>query len=148
MNNKPVIVYADDDPDDREMFREYLLMQSSEYELVEVANGREVLLYLRSTKGLKNPPVLTVLDLNMPVLTGRETLAIMKSEKDTENLPVVVFTTSTSAHDDEFCRKFGIRMITKPATVPEIEDTVKELLTFITNESLLAKNLNSSHSIG
>jgi CheY-like chemotaxis protein len=139
MSNKPVIVYADDDPDDREMLKEYLLMQTSEYEIVEVANGREVLLYLRSTKGLKNPPVLTILDLNMPVLTGRETLAIMKSEKDTETLPVIVFTTSTSPQDGEFCLKFGVKMITKPATVPEIEGTIKQLLSFISDQSLMVK---------
>jgi CheY-like chemotaxis protein len=121
------------------MLKEYLLMQTSEYEIVEVANGREVLLYLRSTKGLKNPPVLTMLDLNMPVLTGRETLAIMKSEKDTETLPVIVFTTSTSPQDEEFCLKFGVKMITKPATVPEIECTIKQLLSFISDQSLMVK---------
>ena len=134
MSHKPVILYADDDPEDREMFREYLLKQNDDYEIVEVANGREALLYLRSTQGVKNPPVLTILDLNMPVLTGRETLAIMKSEPETENLPVVVFTTSTATKDEEFCRRFGVKMISKPTTVQEIETTVLLLLSFLVAE--------------
>ena len=131
MDSKPVILYADDDPDDREMLREYLLSRNNEFEVVEVANGREALLYLRSTKGLKNPPVLVVLDLNMPILTGRETLAIMKSEQETEKLPVVVFTTSASAHDEAFCKKFGVTMVTKPQTLEEVKAAVDILLSFI-----------------
>lgn len=133
MSDKPVILYADDDPDDREMLTEYIMLQKSDYEIVGVTNGREALLYLRSSKGLRNPPALIILDLNMPVLTGKETLAIMKSERDTENLPVVVFTTSTSEVDEAFCSKFGVKMISKPSTVQDIEKTVQQLLQILSN---------------
>jgi CheY-like chemotaxis protein len=56
----------------------------------------------------------------------------MKSEQETENLPVVVFTTSSAAHDEAFCKKFGVPMVTKPQTLEEIKSAVDVLLSFIT----------------
>lgn len=131
MNRKPVILYAEDDPDDRELLRETLSNKGLHPEIVETANGREALLYLRSTKGKQNPPVLILLDLNMPVLNGRETLAIIKSESDTDTIPVVVFTTSSSPNDHEFCRKFNVQMLTKPSTPEELEMVVGKISGYI-----------------
>jgi len=124
MSKKPIVLYAEDDPDDRELFHDIFLSRNPAYEVVEVINGREALLYLQSPKGLDHPPALVVLDLNMPVLNGRETLAIIKSEKNTEHLAVAVFTTSSSAHDQEFCHKFGAPVITKPTTMEEIKNAM------------------------
>ena len=130
MSRKPVILYAEDDPDDRELLREALKGKGVEHEIVETANGREALLYLRSTKGIQNPPALILLDLNMPVLNGRETLAIIKSEKDTADIPVVVFTTSSSPLDKEFCSRFSVEMITKPSTPEELNTVADRLFTY------------------
>jgi CheY-like chemotaxis protein len=49
MNRKPVILYAEDDPDDRETTREYILSQTAAYEIIEAANGREALHYIRTS---------------------------------------------------------------------------------------------------
>lgn len=129
--NKKAILYADDDIDDRELLREFLQQQDQELEIVEAANGREAILYLNSEKGLQNPPALVILDLNMPVLNGRETLAIIKSEATTDALPVVVFTTSASFHDADFCKKFGVSMISKPQSIEEFQKAVQLLLSQI-----------------
>ncbi|WP_121357685.1 response regulator [Flavisolibacter nicotianae] len=130
MKQKPVILYADDDPDDRELLRETIREKGVLCELVETANGRETLLYLRSTKGIKNPPCLLLLDLNMPVLNGRETLAIIKSELDTQSIPVIVFTTSSSPLDEEFCKRFAVEMMTKPSSPEELGRVADKLLTY------------------
>ena len=130
MGPKPVILYAEDDPDDRELLREALEHKGVAHEIVETANGREALLYLRSTRGIQNPPSLILLDLNMPVLNGRETLAIIKSEKDTAAIPVVVFTTSASPLDKEFCDRFSVEMITKPSTPEELNSVADRLFTY------------------
>ncbi|MBA2746969.1 MAG: response regulator [Flavisolibacter sp.] len=131
MTKKPVILYAEDDPDDRELLRTILEEKGVGYEIVETANGREALLFLRSTKGIQNPPSLILLDLNMPVLNGRETLAIIKSESETQSIPVVVFTTSSSPLDDEFCRKFNVEMITKPSSHEELVIVAERLLHYV-----------------
>ena len=98
--------------------------------MVETANGREALLYLRSIKGIQNPPALVILDLNMPILSGRETLAIMKSENETALIPVVVFTTSSSPLDEDFCKRFSVEMITKPSTPEELKIVARYLFDF------------------
>ncbi len=136
MKMKSVILYAEDDPDDRELLREALGSKCTDHEIVETANGREALLYLRSTKGQINPPSLILLDLNMPVLNGRETLAIIKSESDIEHIPVVVFTTSSSPGDLEFCKKFNVEMITKPTSPEEMKIVTQRLLTYCMPEKL------------
>jgi CheY-like chemotaxis protein len=132
MKLKPVILYAEDDPDDRELLRDVLSDKGVDHEVVEAANGREALLFLRSTKGIQNPPCLILLDLNMPVLNGRETLAIIKSERDTETIPVIVFTTSSSPLDEDFCRRFGVEMITKPETPEDLSKAADKILCYCT----------------
>jgi CheY-like chemotaxis protein len=130
---KPVILYAEDDPDDRELLSETVRDKGIHCELVETANGREALLYLRSTKGIKNPPSLILLDLNMPVLNGRETLAIIKSETDTQSIPVIVFTTSSSPLDKEFCNRFNVEMITKPSSPEELGKFADKIKSYCTS---------------
>ena len=126
----PIILYAEDDPDDRELFREILADKGVNHEIIEAINGREALQYLRSPMGIQNPPCLIVLDLNMPVLNGRETLAIIKSERKIESIPVIVFTTSSSPLDIEFCKRFGVEMITKPETPENLNKVADKILSY------------------
>ncbi len=130
-SRRPVILFADDDPEDRELLKATLEEKGIQHEIVETANGREALLFLRSSKSLQNPPVLILLDLNMPILNGRETLAIIKSEPETDAIPVVVFTTSSSPHDEAFCQKFDVEMITKPETTEELETVAERLMKYV-----------------
>ncbi len=62
MRKRPIILYADDDPDDRELLRDALNEKDSIVHIIETVNGREVLLYLQSSKGILNPPSLILLD--------------------------------------------------------------------------------------
>ncbi|MGK2861154.1 MAG: hypothetical protein ACSLE0_04435 [Chitinophagaceae bacterium] len=64
----------------------------------------------------------------MPVLNSKETLAIIKSEKDTQSIPVIIFTTSSSPADNDFCKKFEVEMITKPTTPGELDNVITKLL--------------------
>ncbi len=135
MTQRPFILYADDDADDRELLREYISMQTSNYEIIEASNGKEALLSLQTTAGVRNLPSLIILDLNMPILSGLETLAILKGEPETENVPVVIFTTSSSPHDEAFCKKLGVSMITKPQSLEGIKKAVTQLLDIIKSGS-------------
>ena len=130
MKQHPIILYAEDDPDDRELLSEALKEKGVACELVETTNGREALLYLRSTKAIKNPPCLIILDLNMPVLNGREALAIIKSEEGTQSIPVIVFTTSSSPLDEDFCKRFSVEMITKPSSPEELRKVADKFATY------------------
>jgi CheY-like chemotaxis protein len=128
MTSRPVILCIDDDPDDREMVRDVLQATDARFHIVEAGDGREALDYLRSKEGLANLPCLIILDMNMPRLSGRETLAILKSESDTEAIPVVVFTTSNAHTDRSFCSRFGVEMITKPATYDALRTVIQRFV--------------------
>jgi len=132
MTSHPVILCVDDDPDDREMLRDVLQTTNARLKVMEASDGREALDYLRSQESLAHPPSLIILDMNMPRLSGRETLAILKSEMETESIPVVVFTTSSADADASFCNRFGVEMVTKPATYEALKSIVQRLLSKIT----------------
>lgn len=125
--NKHTILWADDDVDDLELFRNVLHELTDQYQVIECHNGRQVLNRLAETPG-DQYPCLIILDMNMPQLSGRETLAILKSECAYKDIPVIVFTTSSSEMDRLFCQRFNTVMITKPPTYDQLKDVVKIFL--------------------
>jgi CheY-like chemotaxis protein len=127
--NKHTILWADDDPDDLETFREVLHSLNQNYEVLEFSNGQELLDFLKASD-LARLPCLIILDMNMPVLGGRETLSILKNDASFQSIPVVVFTTSNSELDKVFCSRLGTEMITKPPSYGRLRDIVQKLLSF------------------
>ena len=126
--NKHTILWADDDVDDLELFRNVLHELTDQYQVLEFHNGRQVLDHL--TTAAKDPlPCLIILDMNMPQLSGRETLAILKSECAYKDIPVVIFTTSSSEVDRTFCKRFDTPMITKPPSYERLKELVGHFLT-------------------
>src|SRR5689334_4283521 len=102
---KHTILWADDDPDDRELFKEVLSNLSVNAHIQEFPNGRELIDFLKKSD-LKPSPCLIVLDMNMPILDGKEALAILKSEEHLQSIPIVMLTTSNSELDRKFCSHF------------------------------------------
>jgi len=49
----------------------------------------------------------------------------------TEQIPVIAFTTSTSPQDEAFCHKFGVKMITKPLSMKDIQEAATSILNMI-----------------
>jgi CheY-like chemotaxis protein len=129
MKPKSIILYAEDDPDDRELLREAFYGTADPVQIYDVINGKEVLLYLEDQMG--DLPSLIILDLNMPILSGRETLAIIKNQKQTEKIPVVVLTTSGSPADKEFCDQYDVEMIMKPHSPKELVEIRERLLSYL-----------------
>lgn len=126
---KHTILWADDDMDDLDMFREVLNQQTREYQVLEFHNGRDLLTHLQSMPQ-KTYPSLIILVMNMPVLSGRDTLAILKRENNFTEIPVIVFTTSASEMDKLFCKRFGVEMITKPLSFTSLQEVMKLIPNF------------------
>jgi CheY-like chemotaxis protein len=127
---KNTILWADDDPDDLQMMREILLKSDSDFDIVEVHNGKEAMTYLQQARENSSLPCLIILDINMPVMDGKETLSVIKKTEEYQSIPVVVFTTSDSELDKMYCQKLGSQMITKPPSFSSLETTVVRLLGF------------------
>lgn len=91
-----IILLADDDSDDTEMFCEAL--ESTDDNLIChcLINGVEL---LKKLNDLNQKPHLIFLDLNMPVMDGWECLKILKKDPNYQDIPVIMI--STSSHKTE-----------------------------------------------
>jgi len=127
MKQRPVILIADDDADDREIIRDAFFQTTQEPEYVFLENGEKLLDYLESY--LHDPAcVLILLDLNMPGKDGRETLRHIKENSRYQRIPTIVFTTSSSARDREMAYNLGANcFITKPDTYNKMLDLTQSI---------------------
>jgi CheY-like chemotaxis protein len=114
MDNRKVIVITDDDAGDRFLIRTAFEEAGININVTEYQNGEELIDYLNG--GCKSDsPCLVLLDLNMPKKTGIEVLEYVSTNPDICKVPIVVFTTSTDAHDIAKCKELGaIDFISKP----------------------------------
>jgi CheY-like chemotaxis protein len=79
----PYILVVDDDPDFREGLRDELTRKG--YQVEEASDGGEAL-----AKISQKPPLLVLLDLQMPVMNGRELMQRLRAAPDLGEVPVVV----------------------------------------------------------
>lgn len=127
MIKKHTILWADDDDDDREIFREILEAHATDHEVVEFANGQKLLNHIHSLSPADHP-CLIVLDLNMPILGGKETLIALKADPVLSRIPIVLFTTSSSPVDLNFSNSMKVEMITKPPSYDRLKNVIEHLI--------------------
>jgi CheY-like chemotaxis protein len=125
VNPSKIVLYADDDVDDRNWVLEACKELKTDLDLTFVDTGRDVLRYLTGADKL---PRLIVLDLNMPEMDGKQTLKKLQTEAEFRNIPVAIVTTSSNKLDREVCKRLGAKLyLTKPDTHYEWQSIVKEL---------------------
>lgn len=79
----PVILYAEDDPEQIQMMRMYL--EKKNFTLVEATDGREAVDKIKALQ-----PDLILLDLLMPRLDGFGVMRAIKSSPHTARIPIIV----------------------------------------------------------
>lgn len=136
MNQKAIILIADDDEDDCFLVQSALEACCLVNPTVFVSNGLDLLDYLR--KDEEQPVGLILLDLNMPRMDGREALKVLKSDVQLRKIPVVVLTTSKAQRDVDECYELGANCyIAKPDSFEIFNDTISTLVKFWINLSQL-----------
>ncbi|MDZ7755812.1 response regulator [Rhodohalobacter sp.] len=93
IQSKLSIILAEDDPDDRLLFKEAIEELPVSVQLKMFKNGEELMTWLTG-KTNKMPDAL-FLDLNMPRKNGFATLSDIKKNANLEDLPVFIFSTAT-----------------------------------------------------
>lgn len=131
---KSLVLYADDDADDRELVKEAFDEFSAIIELICFENGSELLSYLQHLKPLQPKPCLIILDINMPVLDGKECLVQLRHLPDFKDVPVVLFSTSTLPAEDRFAKNYNAGFVTKPLHTKQIYLLVDRLIEHCTDE--------------
>jgi diguanylate cyclase (GGDEF)-like protein/PAS domain S-box-containing protein len=117
------ILVIDDNDITRDMLRNILVSEG--YDVVLAGDGEDGL-----AKAKAEHPALVITDVLMPVLDGFQFLRQMKGDDALKDIPVIFYTGSyLDKKDQELARQIGVsRYMVKPAEVPEIIRTVKEVL--------------------
>jgi DNA-binding NtrC family response regulator len=106
------ILIADDEPDIRDMLREYFTLHG--HEVLEARHGFEALLHVRRAR-----PEAVVLDLRMPRLGGVE--ALTRIQKFDASIRVVVVTAEVDEAVHREAERLGARaVLKKPVALPEL----------------------------
>ena len=109
-----LIVFADDDADDRLLLQEAFEENNLKCTLYFVEDGVELLDYLEQNGTV---PSLILLDINMPRKDGKQILQEIKSSIQWRHIPVIMFTTSKSPEDIRKCYDLGANsFIVKPSS--------------------------------
>lgn len=98
------VFYADDDPEDCDLFREALNQVDPDLKSVIAKNGREALNYLQSTSTLPN---YIFLDINMPLIDGKKCLIEIKKDPRLKEIPVIMYSTTSDTHEIREYYKLG-----------------------------------------
>ena len=130
--SKSLVLYADDDDDDREFVAEAFQHYEEHIELITFTDGVDMLSYIN--KQPQPHPCLVILDINMPKVDGKDTLRLLRQKPGYENIPVVVFTTSSLPADTYFAKHYKAGFITKPLNVRQMSSIVDQFLDYCTEE--------------
>ena len=106
MKNIPLILLADDNPDDQTFIRDAFSYVNANVELKVLDSGVELLQHLRII-GDEELPSLIVLDYNMPKLNGAEVLEILLKDERFRNIPKIMLSTSYYQLHIDHCIKIG-----------------------------------------
>lgn len=121
------VILADDDEDDRMLFREALDELAVETKLSIFRHGQELLDYLFQPQ-IELPHVI-FLDLNMPIKNGMECLCEIRNNPKLKNLYIAIYSTSSSDSDikDTYLNGASI-YINKPNCFNKLKETIESVL--------------------
>jgi DNA-binding response OmpR family regulator len=129
------VFYADDDPEDCELFAEALLLIEPSITSIIARDGEEALAYLQNTQQL---PDYIFLDINMPLVNGKECLIEIKKNDTLKKIPVIMYSTTSDTKEIKEYYKLGAHdFLIKPNHF----DTLCECLESIFNLSKSRKKL-------
>jgi CheY-like chemotaxis protein len=122
------IFLVDDDEDDRFFLREAFEGITTIIQIVEFADGQQ-LIDLLGSQTTDPKPALIVLDMNMPRMSGLEVLSRIKADPVSRDIPVVMVSTSSDHGLIQVAYQQGENSyITKPITQCQYSGIVKGII--------------------
>lgn len=129
--NQKIILLADDDMDDTEMFCEALADIDESIICHCAVNGSDA---LRILDGLKELPSVIFLDLNMPIMNGWDCLTHLKSDSRYKDIHVIMISTSSHKNDLETASKLGaVCYFVKPNSFSDLKKVLRSITSNIDN---------------
>ncbi|GAB3012528.1 response regulator [Cyclobacterium sediminis] len=126
-NNFLNVVLADDDEDDRFLFKEAIKQLSIQTRLLLFNDGQELINYLFSDESER--PNLLFLDLNMPVKDGMQCLREIRQNEAFKDLAIAIYSTSSTEQDIEATFIYGANIyINKPSSFAKLKEVIEKVL--------------------
>ena len=130
MPHKLYVLHADDDAEDRWLFREGLLEVDSTVSLTQFEDGRDLLDFLVLETSSLPVVHLIICDMQMPRIGGISLLAAIKQLQNWKDVPVIIFSTSSFEKDVSLClAKGAAAFFSKPGTYSENLSVIRQMLT-------------------
>jgi CheY-like chemotaxis protein len=135
MEEGPVILLAEDDPNDVFFLRRAFQRASLKCHIFDVPNGLDAINYLQAKAPYGNRsdyplPNLVLLDLKMPLMNGFDVLEWLCSRPEFSEMPALVL--SSSAHEEDILRatRLGARDYhVKPSDLNQLTRLALEVAT-------------------
>lgn len=143
--NKKIILLADDDMDDTEMFAEAIADIDNNVICNIANNGSEAIKILEE---LDEKPKLIFLDLNMPIMNGWDCLKILKKDIRYQKIPVIMISTSSHKDDIDNAESLGaICYFVKPNSFADLKYILNSITENLENNlKNTIENLQKMHS--
>lgn len=129
MNPTPLhVLLADDDEDDRMIFRDAINEIKVKTKITIVNDGVQLMDYLQTTD--EDLPHIVFLDLNMPRKGGIECLKEIRNDAKLKDLSIAIYSTSASEEDieDTFVKGANV-YIKKPNDFSTLVKVLTEVIT-------------------
>jgi CheY-like chemotaxis protein len=124
-----MILYADDDVDDREILFDVVNRIDPAIRCEFATNGLEAMNFLAETQQM---PDYIFLDINMPLMNGKTCLTILKSHSTLKTIPVIMYSTTILQEEVRELYSLGaMSVIQKPNDIVQLYSTMSELFTQI-----------------
>jgi two-component system response regulator len=131
-NERPILL-VEDNPDDVDLTVRAFRKAGVTRKMEVVGDGVEALDYLfaegtHASRAGQPPPVLVLLDLNLPRMDGHEVLRRVRADPRTRLLPVVILT--SSMEEGDLVKSYGggcNSYVRKPVSYTEFVEAVRQL---------------------
>ncbi len=128
------ILHADDDEEDRFIFRDGVREVGEDINLLQLNDGLAIINYLNSLKDPEAHPGVIVSDMKMPYKDGTEVLKIMRSHEEWHRIPIVILSNSSTDHDRNLSLSLGATaFFSKPGSYAEVARIVRQVMNICNN---------------
>ncbi len=136
MDDKTIILVAEDDEGHYSLISKNLERAGINNEIVHFVEGGSVLDYLHAQKASSNGDsertFVLLLDIRMPKVDGIEVLRQMKQDDALKRIPVIMLTTTDNPGEVDRCHKLGCSLyIVKPVEYEGFMDMIRKVGQFM-----------------
>lgn len=121
------ILLVDDDPDDRELFRDAVKEVDKSVDCITCRNGEEMLALLSEQRDLVLDYIF--LDTHMPVLNGKECFYEIRKINAFQSVPIVIYSAAEVTDDiRELINLGNVYFMTKPYSFMDLRKAIRDFL--------------------